>query len=106
MIETALIGGGVVLGLACLTDPKKAIGFTVSIITIRGMTFLAKKITEEINPQASLVINFCGWCLAGIPIVALLKLSTGGIQEVVDSFNKIGEEINNIGMFIEKLKFW
>jgi len=101
-----LIGGGVVLGLAFITNPIEMIRLSTAIISTRGMTFLAKKMTQTMNKDSADMIDFAGWCLTGVPLIALLKLSTAGITQVADSFDKTAQTIGKIALWVEKISSW
>lgn len=94
--EVALIGGGIVLTLAGIEDFSKTIALTGSIITIRGGTFIAKKVVESINKGNSDLINLAGWALAGVPIVGILLLAkqSSGIADMINFFKGIGDFFN------------
>jgi hypothetical protein len=105
-MSLAIIGCLIVVGLALLTDVSQTIRLLTVILTVRGLTFLIVKIVDAVHPDISKIINFAGWCLAGLSIVPIIKLATGGFTEIAASFQKIEDGINNIGTFFENLKFW
>lgn len=94
--EFALVGGAIVLTLAGANDFNKTLTYTTAVITIRGATFISKKIAESTNKNHSELINLAGWCLAGIPIVGILVLAkhSAGLNDMVIFFKNVGNFFN------------
>jgi hypothetical protein len=97
-----VIGGCIVIGFALINDPKGAAKYVVAIITVRGVAWLCTKITA-INKDASEIINFAGWSLAGVSIVGLLKLAIKGLPEIIEGYTKAIETVNKAIEWIDHL---
>jgi hypothetical protein len=98
-----LLGCSVVVGLALLSDPVQTVRLGVYIITARGATFLSKRIVHTMNKDYGDIIDFAGWCIAGLYIVPIIKLSTSGFTTVADSMEKAGNSIKAVLGWIENL---
>jgi hypothetical protein len=101
-MNVPIVGGCIVVGLALLNEPNTAIKLVTSAITIRGGAWLCTKITT-IDKNASDIINFTGWSLAGIPIVGILKLATRGLPELLQRWAEIEGKIESVGTWINNL---
>jgi hypothetical protein len=106
MGSITLIGGGIVFGLAFISNPKQTIALSSVILTARGVTFLAKRMTQTMNKDASDIIDFAGWSIAGVSIIKLLQIAMSGFTTVGDSINKIQTEIASVGQFFERIAQW
>lgn len=104
-MNVPVVGGCVVIGLALLNDPGSTVKLITSIITVRGGAWLCTKVTT-INKDASEMINFAGWSLAGVSIVKLLKLSVKGLPEIVAKWTEIENNFRSVGEWIENLIPW
>jgi hypothetical protein len=112
-MSITVIGCGIVFGLAYVAYPDGTKYLLISVITIRGTTWLAKKIVSSINVDYGQIVNFAGWCLAGISIIGIIKNAMDGVEPVMSVFKKIGDGIEGIGIYmdkfaevIEKITFW
>lgn len=94
-----LVGCGTVVLLAVATDSKAAIQLISIVVTVRGVTFLAKKVTQTINKDCADLIDFAGWSFAGISGIKLLKLAYAQVSPVVANMQKFAD-------FIDKLTPW
>jgi len=90
--------GGVVL-LAIIYDANGTVKLVATALSIRGTTWIVKKVTENINVDASKIIDFAGWSLAGISIVKIISNAMGSIGTVRESAVKLAE-------FLDKITFW
>jgi len=109
----AIIGGLIVVGLSYSQDSTSTVQLVITIVSIRGISWLAKKITESVNMDCSQIINFAGWSLAGISIVKLLLNAKMGIEPALEKlgvFNQglvnVGGTLSNLAMIADKITFW
>ena len=112
-MNIAIIGGAIVIGLSLIQDGSGTVYLVGAIITIRGITWLCKKVTATINLDCSQIIDFAGWSIAGVSIVKLLQNAKIGSVHVLDIISGIGETFDKIKMvleradqFADKLLFW
>lgn len=105
-----LAGGCVFIALALVADAKGTVNAVTIILTVRGVTFICKKMTQTLNRDAADIINFAGWGIAGISIVKLIRLAINGFSpvadffiQITDSISKVSDSINKAGEFIEKI---
>jgi hypothetical protein len=101
-MTVTVIGCAVLIGAALFNDPKKTITLVTAVVTVRGIAWLVTKITS-INKDASEMINFAGWSLAGVSVVGLIKLATKGLPEIIQGFGKAIDGINSVAEWIEHL---
>lgn len=117
MFFATLSGCAIVLILALDTDASGTMHMVVAVITIRGVTWVVKKITETINKETSQLIDFAGWSIAGISCVGIIKNALKGVKDVMsffdnikNRFNKIENTLDNfdkdIEGFFDKIFFW
>jgi hypothetical protein len=104
-MNVPIIGGAIVVGLALLNDPGATIKLATTIITVRGGAWLCTKITT-IDKNASEIINFTGWSLAGVAIVKLLNLSIKGLPEILAKWQEIEIGFRSVGQWIENVIPW
>jgi uncharacterized protein YoxC len=101
MLQVTIICGVIIITLALLADSSATVTCVTTIITIRGISWVMKKITQNVNKDCSEIIDFTGWTIAGISIVRLLKLSLRGLQPVIDTCQDIGNSIQSIGQWMQ-----
>ncbi|HYE12242.1 MAG TPA: hypothetical protein VEF53_18890 [Patescibacteria group bacterium] len=106
MLTITVVGCGTVIILALGADPKQTTQLVTAIITIRGITFIAKRITQTINRDASDMVNFVGWSIAGVSMVKLLKLSYQGVTPFISTVTKISNGIQGFAEWMDKLTPW
>lgn len=99
MFTVTIIGGAAVILLSVVVDAHTTIKLIVAIVTVGGVTWLCKKITEKLNKDHSEIISFTGWCLMGGSIISILSLALRGLKPIGDAFVLIGK-------FIDKVIFW
>ena len=85
--------------LACIYDASSTANLLVKALGTRGVTLVAVKSTETINKDASKIIDFAGWSMAGISIIGIIKNAMGSIGTVSNVFVSTAE-------FIDKITFW
>lgn len=96
MFFITLSGCAIVLVLALDTDPNGTLRMVIAIITVRGVTWVVKKITETINKEASQLIDFTGWSIAGISCVGIIKNALKGVKDILDWLDKINLGLKKI----------
>ncbi len=110
MNSITILGGLAVVGLSTLVDSNGTVFLIKAIITIRGISWICKKITESINHNASEIINFTGWCIAGGNIIKLIVNASNGVNIVTkplaETITKTNASFMNFANFIDKLTFW
>ena len=119
-MSLTLIGGTILIGLSLMEDSKGTITLVTAVIGIRGVTWICKKAIESIDYQSGELINFTGWCIAGVSIVGIIKNAMLGVTEVMDKIDKgresiesVSENVNNVVKWFEimaeyadKITFW
>ena len=89
MITLLIIGGSVggTVILSYLSDPSGTVYHVGNALTIRGLAWIATKATKGINKDASEIINFTGWSIAGISVVRIIfnaRNSVGYVAKLLD----------------------
>lgn len=106
----ALIGGAVVIGLALGVDAHGTVNAIQLAISVRGVTWLTKKITATINKDNSDIIDFSGWCIAGISVLTVLINAKTGVVIATDWLSQVVDGIKSVGQWIfdlvDKITFW
>lgn len=109
----SVFGATVVVGMAFLGDPHSTGTYLVTIITIRGVSFLLRKITWNLSNDMADILDFTTWCLCAVPIVSIIKNSQVGIQPLINFFGNVdnfftnaGDKFNQFAQFVDKLTFW
>jgi hypothetical protein len=106
----ALIGGAVVIGLALGVDANGTVNAIELAISVRGVTWLVKKITATISKDNSDIIDFTGWCIAGLSIIIILLNAKAGVHMATDFLGGIVENIKSVGTWLsnlaDKIVFW
>ena len=102
-MSIALISGGIVVGMALLYDSSSTVKLVTVVIGIRGVTWLVQKITSSINPEASEIINFTGWSVAGVSIAGIIQNAMGSVAEITAVVTNITNSVNRVGSFLERM---
>ena len=105
-MSIAAIGGIIILGMAITYDSTGTVKLVVAVISIRGVTWIVKKITQEISLDASQIIDFTGWSIAGISIVKIISNAMGSVDKVKDFFISISNFFAHVAEFADKVTFW
>lgn len=92
-----IIAGTVIL--AFINDSTGTVYLLANTVSVRGITWIAKKITENINLDASQMIDFAGWSIAGVSIVKIISKAINSVDEVQGFFISIAE-------YMDKVTFW
>ena len=101
---TIIIAGTIIL--AIIHDASGTATLLASTLSIRGVTWITKKITEKINLDASQIIDFAGWSIAGVSIVKIISNAMGSIDEVKIFFMKASGVFDKIASIVDKIAFW
>lgn len=109
----ALIGIGATTIMALIYDTDGTIKLVTILVTIRGFTWIIKKVVKEIDYDSSQIIDFTGWCIAGYSAAGILKNALGSVKiltdaagKVVDFANKIDGFFDKAGSLLDKVIFW
>jgi hypothetical protein len=112
MQQYIVLGSVVIVTLALIADPSGTVRLVVAVITVKGITFVVKKIVDSFSKDSGDYINFAGNCLAGISAVGIIKNAIRGVEPVMSVLGKVGSFIgglgstmDRIGEFIESLPF-
>lgn len=103
MVFYTLLGGTIIVGLAMIHNANGTVKLVVAVITVRGLTWLCQKITGSINKDASDMINFAGWSLAGISIVGIINYARLGVKPVTDVIGMGSKFVDSVGLFCDKI---
>jgi hypothetical protein len=106
MLSVYVIGGGIFLVLCINGDAKQTIHLVTVIITIQGITFLAKKVTETLNKDNSEIIKFAGMALSATSGVALIKLAIQGWRPVSNFLITFSNGLGGFAAWLERITFW
>jgi hypothetical protein len=112
MGQYVVLGSVVIITLALIADASGTVSLIIAVVSVKGITFVVKKIVDSFNRENGDMINFVGNCLAGISAIGLIKNAIRGVKPVSDVLGKIGGFVNGlgntmdrIGEFIEGLPF-
>lgn len=103
MGQYVIIGSVVIVALALIADTAGTIHLITVVITVKGFTFIVKKIVDSFNREHGDIINFTGNCLAGISAVGLIKNAIKGVEPVTNVLGKIGGFINGLGVTLDRI---
>lgn len=101
---TIIIAGTVIL--AFIYDSSGTAKLVATSLSIGGMTWIFKKITEQVNKDASQIISFAGYSMAGVSVVKIIGNAMGSVDTVVGFFVRISGGIERVANFFDKLTFW
>jgi hypothetical protein len=108
-----VLGSVVIVTFALIADASGTVSLITVIITVKGITFVVRKIVDSFNRENGDYINFVGNCLAGISAIGLIKNAIKGVEPVTSVLGKVGVFINGlggtldrIGQFIETVVPW
>lgn len=101
---TIIIVGTVIL--AIIHDASGTATLLASTVSIRGITWITKKVTEKINLDASQIIDFTGWSIAGVSIVKIISNAMGSVNTVAGFFVSVSSGFEKIANFFDKITFW
>jgi len=98
-----LLGGSIIVGLALLKDASGTVGLVKVVITVRGVTWICKKVSESLDRDKSQIIDYTGWSIAGVGIVKILGNAVKGVEPVMDGLVKISGSLGRLGMWVERV---
>jgi hypothetical protein len=103
MGQYVLIGSVVIVTLAMIADASGTIHIITAVITIKGITFIVKKILNNLHVGNGEMINFYGNCLAGVSAVGLIKNAIKGVEPVSKVLGKVGVFVNGLGVTMDRI---
>lgn len=106
MGSITVLGGALVIGMALIYDADGTIRLVTVALTVRGITWLVKKITAGISLDASQIIDFAGWSIAGVSIVKIVGNAMKSTEAVGAFVQKIGMAAGKVIEFADKIVFW
>jgi len=95
-----------ITGLALLYDPSGTAGHLATALSVRGLTWVVKKITENIDSGSSQLIDFAGWSIAGVSIVKIISNAMGSMGTVNVFFINVATAATKVAEVIDKITFW
>jgi hypothetical protein len=98
-----ILGSAVIVTLALISDFNGTVSLVTMVITVKGITFVVRKIVDSFNREHGEIINFVGNCLAGISCVGLIKNAMEGVKPVTSVLGKVGSFVNGIGGTLERV---
>jgi hypothetical protein len=98
-----VLGSVVVVTLALISDFNGTVSLVTMVITVKGITFVVRKIVDSFNREHGEIINFVGNCLAGISCVGLIKNAMEGVKPVMNILGKVGNFINGVGSVVDRV---
>lgn len=99
-----IIIGTVVLSL--VYDPSGTARLVATTVSVRGMTWIMRKITENVSFDASQIIDFTGWSIAGISMVKIISNAMGSISTVDLFFTNMSMAFEKVANVVDKITFW
>lgn len=113
MNTLVVLGCSLVVGVSYVVDSSGTVKLVVSAVTIRGITWIVKKVIESVDRNKAELINMTGWSIAGVSLVGLLLNCRKGIVpiirdmgEAIGTFEKIKEDLGEFAIWLEKVTFW
>jgi hypothetical protein len=95
MLYVTIVGGVIIITLALLADSSATVILVTTVITVRGISWIMKKITQNVNKDCSELIDFAGWTIAGVSLVKLIMLTNKGLQPVIKMCTDIGVSLTS-----------
>jgi len=107
-----VIGSVVIVTLALIADASGTVSLITAVITVKGITFVVRKIVDSFSKDSGDYVGFAGNCIAGISAIGLIKNAIKGVRPVTSVLGKVGSFVNGLGVtmdrfseFIEGLPF-
>ncbi|MDD4778973.1 MAG: hypothetical protein PHT02_00020 [Tissierellia bacterium] len=105
-----LLGGSIIVGMALLENAHGTINMVKVIITVRGITWICKKVAESLDKDKSQIIDYTGWSIAGCSVVGILGNAVKSVEPLMGGIGKISGSIQGLGLWINRLvdgvTFW
>lgn len=92
--------------MALIHDASGTATLLVAVLSIRGVTWIVKKVVEKINLDASQIIDFTGWSMAGVNIVKIISNAMSSVNDVKVFFINISDTFGKIASIVDKITFW
>jgi hypothetical protein len=96
-----IAGVSIVVGISFIVDASGTLKLVINIITVRGVTWVIKRVIGSIDKNKSDLLNFTGWSIAGISMVGILKNAKIGIKPIIED---IGETMDTLGKIKDSVK--
>jgi hypothetical protein len=103
MLGYVLIGGSVVVGMALLEDANGTINMVKIVITVRGVTWICKKVAESLDRDKSQIIDYTGWSIAGVNVIGILSNAIKSVEPISQGLIKVSGSIQGLGLWISKM---
>jgi hypothetical protein len=103
MQQYIVLGSVIIVTLALIADPSGTVRLVVAVITVKGITFVVKKIVDSFSRDSGDYINFAGNCLAGVSCVGLIKNAIVGVKPVTEVLGKVGSFVKGISGSLDRL---
>jgi hypothetical protein len=85
--------------LSFINDATGTVYLVANAVSIRGITWIVKRVTQDISFDASKIIDFTGWSLAGISIVKIISKALDSVGEVEGFFVRLAD-------YVDRITFW
>lgn len=95
----AVFGGLAVVGIGFLGNAYGTGTCLVTIITIRGVAFLVRKMTWSLSKEMADILDFTAWCACAVPFVSIIKNAQLGLAPVTTVFTGINSACSGIASF-------
>ncbi len=105
-MHVSIVGVGIVVCMALIYDANGTVSLVVAVIGVRGITWLVQKITGGINQDASQIIDFAGWSIAGVNITRIIGNAMGSVVAIKSFVADVGAAAGKISEFVDKIVFW
>lgn len=109
----AVFGGLVVVGVGFLGNASGTGACLVTIITIRGVAFLVRKMTWSLSKEMADILDFTAWCACAVPFVSIIKNAQIGLVPINNFFASINvffdnvtSNIDKVSQLVNKITFW
>jgi hypothetical protein len=103
MGQYIILGSVIIVTLGMIADANGTVKLVTAIITVKGFTFIVKKVTDSFGKDKGDIINFVGNCIAGISAIGLIKNAIEGVKPVSSVLGKVGVFINGVGGTLDRL---
>lgn len=91
------------IGLGFIGGPKQTALGLLSIITVRGVSFVSTKISDALDPKMSQVIDFTSWCLCATAVISIIKIGFTALTPFVNFVTSVVNGISEVITFLASL---